>query len=150
MSCNPAIGGQAKGQIVREIDALGGEMALNTDFSAIQFKLLNTSKGPAVQAPRAQCDKKQYQLRMKHVLEQAENLDVFQALVSGLIVKNGQGCHGVKTSLDLDIFRKSVVVTTGTFLRALMHVGENKSEGGRLGDHTAKGLSGDFNKMELN
>ena len=89
MSCNPAIGGQAKGQLVREIDALGGEMALNTDFSAIQFKLLNTSKGPAVQAPRAQCDKKQYQLRMKHVLEQAENLDVFQALVSGLIVKNG-------------------------------------------------------------
>ena len=107
MSCNPAIGGQAKGQIVREIDALGGEMALNTDFSAIQFKLLNTSKGPAVQAPRAQCDKKQYQLRMKHVLEQAENLDVFQALVSGLIVKNGK-CHGVKTSLDLEIFGKSV------------------------------------------
>ena len=143
MSCNPAIGGQAKGQIVREIDALGGEMALNTDFSAIQFKLLNTSKGPAVQAPRAQCDKKQYQLRMKHVLEQAENLDVFQALVSGLIVKNGK-CNGVKTSLDLEIFGKSVVVTTGTFLRALMHVGENKSEGGRLGDHTAKGLSADF------
>ena len=143
MSCNPAIGGQAKGQIVREIDALGGEMGLNTDFSAIQFKLLNTSKGPAVQAPRAQCDKKQYQLRMKHVLEQAENLDVFQALVSGLIVKNGK-CNGVKTSLDLEIFGKSVVVTTGTFLRALMHVGENKSEGGRLGDHTAKGLSADF------
>ena len=143
MSCNPAIGGQAKGQIVREIDALGGEMALNTDFSAIQFKLLNTSKGPAVQAPRAQCDKKQYQFRMKHVLEQAENLDVFQALVSGLIVKNGK-CIGVKTSLDLEFFGKSVVVTTGTFLRALMHVGENKSEGGRLGDHTVKGLSADF------
>ena len=87
MSCNPAIGGQAKGQIVREIDALGGEMALNADFSAIQYKLLNTSKGPAVQAPRAQCDKKKYQLRMKHVLEQSQNLDIFQSLVSGLIIK---------------------------------------------------------------
>ena len=142
MSCNPAIGGQAKGQIVREIDSLGGEMALNTDFSAIQYKLLNTSKGPAVQAPRAQCDKKRYQLRMKHVLEQSKNLDIFQALVIGLIVKNDK-VVGVKTSLDVDILGHSVVVTTGTFLRALMHVGENKSEGGRLGDHTAKGLSGD-------
>lgn len=143
MSCNPAIGGQAKGQIVREIDALGGEMALNADFSAIQYKLLNTSKGPAVQAPRAQCDKKKYQLRMKHVLEQSQNLDIFQSLVSGLIIKNGK-CLGVKTSLDLEFYANSVVVTTGTFLRALMHVGENKSEGGRLGDHTAKGLSADF------
>jgi tRNA uridine 5-carboxymethylaminomethyl modification enzyme len=98
MSCNPAIGGQAKGQIVREIDALGGEMALNTDFSAIQYKLLNTSKGPAVQAPRAQCDKKRYQLRMKHVLEQYDNLEIFQSLVTGLIVNNNQ-CAGVKTSL---------------------------------------------------
>ncbi len=148
MSCNPAIGGQAKGQIVREIDALGGEMALNTDFSAIQFKLLNTSKGPAVQAPRAQCDKKRYQLRMKHVLEQYNNLEIFQSLVTGLIVNNDQ-CTGVKTSLDLDIYGKTVIVTTGTFLRALMHVGENKSEGGRLGDHTAKGLSADFEKYDI-
>jgi tRNA uridine 5-carboxymethylaminomethyl modification enzyme len=148
MSCNPAIGGQAKGQIVREIDALGGEMALNTDFSAIQYKLLNTSKGPAVQAPRAQCDKKRYQLRMKHVLEQYQNLEIFQSLVTGLLVSNDQ-CVGVKTSLDLDIYGKTVVVTTGTFLRALMHVGENKSEGGRLGDHTAKGLSGDFKKYGI-
>ena len=148
MSCNPAIGGQAKGQIVREIDALGGEMALNADFSAIQYKLLNTSKGPAVQAPRAQCDKKKYQLRMKHVLEQSQNLDIFQSLVSGLIIKNGK-CIGVKTSLDIEFFATSVVVTTGTFLRALMHVGENKSEGGRLGDHTAKGLSADFLKYGI-
>lgn len=148
MSCNPAIGGQAKGQIVREIDALGGEMALNTDFSAIQYKLLNTSKGPAVQAPRAQCDKKKYQLRMKHVLEQYENLEIFQSLVIGLIVRNDQ-CVGVKTSLDLDIYGKTVIVTTGTFLRALMHVGENKTEGGRLGDHTAKGLSADFQKYGI-
>ena len=97
MSCNPAIGGQAKGQIVREIDALGGEMALNTDFTGIQFKLLNTSKGPAVQAPRAQCDKKAYQFRMKHVLELAENLTVFQSMVTGLIVEDGK-CIGVGTS----------------------------------------------------
>ena len=148
MSCNPAIGGQAKGQIVREIDALGGEMALNTDFSAIQFKLLNTSKGPAVQAPRAQCDKKKYQLRMKHVLEQYDNLEIFQSLVTGLLVNNDK-CIGVNTSLDLDIYGKTVIVTTGTFLRALMHVGENKSEGGRLGDHTAKGLSADFLKYGI-
>ena len=100
MSCNPAIGGQAKGQIVREIDALGGEMALNTDFTAIQFKLLNTSKGPSVQAPRAQCDKKAYQARMKHVLEQNRHLCIFQSLVDGLIL-DGSKCIGVKTSLDL-------------------------------------------------
>ena len=148
MSCNPAIGGQAKGQIVREIDALGGEMALNTDFSAIQFKLLNTSKGPAVQAPRAQCDKKIYQLRMKHVLEQTDNLEIFQGIVDGLIVENDI-CIGVKTSLDINFYGKTVIVTTGTFLRALMHVGDNKSEGGRLGDHVAKGLSGDFKKYGI-
>ena len=145
MSCNPAIGGQAKGQIVREIDALGGEMALNTDFTAIQFKLLNTSKGPAVQAPRAQCDKKAYQSRMKHVLEQNQNLTIFQALVEGLVTKHAV-CKGVKTSLGLTFYGKTVIVTTGTFLRALMHVGKNQSEGGRLGDHVAKGLSSDFLK----
>ncbi len=148
MSCNPAIGGQAKGQIVREIDALGGEMAHNTDISAIQFKLLNTSKGPSVRAPRAQCDKKEYQFRMKHVLEQNANLEIFQVLVTGLIVKNGV-CLGVKTSLDISIYAKTVVVTTGTFLRALMYVGENKSDGGRLGDHTSKGLSADFQKYGI-
>ncbi len=148
MSCNPAIGGQAKGQIVREIDALGGEMALNTDFTAIQFKLLNTSKGPSVQAPRAQCDKKAYQARMKHVLEQNRNLCIFQSLVDGLIL-DGSKCIGVKTALDLSFYGKSVVVTTGTFLRALMHVGQNQSEGGRLGDHVAKGLSDDFQKAGI-
>ena len=148
MSCNPAIGGQAKGQIVREIDALGGEMALNTDFTAIQYKLLNSSKGPAVQAPRAQCDKKQYQFRMKHVLELEDNITIFQAIVDGLIIKNGK-CIGVKTSLGLDFFGYTVIVTTGTFLRALMHVGQNKSEGGRMGDHVAKGLSADFKKIGI-
>ncbi|MDC1490451.1 tRNA uridine-5-carboxymethylaminomethyl(34) synthesis enzyme MnmG, partial [bacterium] len=145
MSCNPAIGGQGKGQIVREIDALGGEMALNTDFTAIQFKLLNTSKGKAVQAPRAQCDKKAYQLRMKHVLEQQPNLTLFQAMVDGLIVQNSC-CNGVTTSMGLHIYGKTVVVTTGTFLQASTHIGQSKSEGGRLGDHSAKGLSSHFIK----
>ena len=151
MSCNPAIGGQAKGQMVREIDALGGEMALNADFSAIQYKLLNSSKGPAVQAPRAQCDKKAYQLRMKFVLEQNANITIFQGLVDGLILKKDQ-CTGVKTTLGQKFYAKSIVVTTGTFLKALMHVGQNQAEGGRLGDHVAKGLSSDFEKMgiELN
>ena len=148
MSCNPAIGGQAKGQIVREIDALGGEMALNTDRTAIQFKLLNSSKGPAVQAPRAQCDKKAYQLRIKHVIELNPNITMFQSLVTGLIFEKDK-CVGVKTNLGLMFYGKSTVVTTGTFLRALMHVGKETSEGGRLGDHVAKGLSVDFIKAGI-
>ena len=143
MSCNPAIGGQAKGQIVREIDALGGEMGLNADAAAIQYKLLNTSKGPAVQAPRAQCDKKAYQLRMKHIIELSENISMFQALVDGLVLEKGK-CTGVKTSIGIYFYGKSTIVTTGTFLQALMHIGNQKSEGGRLGDHVAKGLSADF------
>jgi tRNA uridine 5-carboxymethylaminomethyl modification enzyme len=143
MSCNPAIGGQAKGQMVREIDAMGGEMAINTDTTAIQFRLLNASKGPAVQAPRAQCDKKAYQFRMKHVVELQQHLDLFQAMVVGLIFK-GDCVVGVRTSLDVEFYAKSVVVTTGTFLRGLMHVGRNKNEGGRMGDFSAKGLSGSF------
>jgi len=143
MSCNPAIGGVAKGQIVREIDALGGEMAINTDVSGIQFRLLNASKGPAVQSPRAQCDKKVYALRMKHLLEHQENLDVFQATVTGLIFKEG-AVVGCRTNLDVEFFGKTVVITTGTFLRGLMHIGKNKNEGGRMGDYSAKTLSGSF------
>jgi len=143
MSCNPAIGGQAKGHMVREIDALGGEMAINTDTTAIQFRLLNASKGPAVQAPRAQCDKKAYQYRMKHVVELQPNLDLFQAMVQGLIFE-GDRVVGVRTNLDVDFYAKTVVVTTGTFLRGLMHVGRNKNEGGRMGDFSAKGLSASF------
>ncbi len=141
MSCNPAIGGQAKGQLVREIDALGGEMAINTDVTGIQFRLLNESKGPAVQSPRAQCDKKAYQFRMKHTLELQPNLQVFQALVTGLIFADGK-VVGCRTNLDLDFRGRTVVITTGTFLRGLMHVGQNKTEGGRLGDFSAKTLSG--------
>jgi tRNA uridine 5-carboxymethylaminomethyl modification enzyme len=140
MSCNPAIGGQAKGQIVREIDALGGEMAINTDVTGIQFRLLNESKGPAVQSPRAQCDKKAYQFRLKHTLELQPNLQIFQATVTGLIFEMGK-VVGCRTNLDVDFMGRAVVVTTGTFLRGLMHVGQNKNEGGRLGDFSAKTLS---------
>lgn len=140
MSCNPAIGGQAKGQIVREIDALGGEMALNTDVTGIQFRLLNASKGPAVQSPRAQCDKKAYQFRLKHTLELQPGLEVFQATVTGLLHKHGR-VVGCQTNLDINFHGKAVVVTTGTFLRGLMHIGQNKNEGGRLGDFSARTLS---------
>src|SRR5215203_1932816 len=126
MSCNPAIGGQAKGQMVREIDALGGEMAINTDVTGIQFRLLNESKGPAVQSPRAQCDKKAYQFRMKHTLELQRNLQLFQAMVTGLIYESGK-VVGVRTNLDLEFRARSVVITTGTFLRGLMHIGQNKN-----------------------
>ena len=140
MSCNPAIGGQAKGQMVREIDALGGEMAITTDVTGIQFRLLNRSKGPAVQSPRAQCDKKAYQFRMKHTLELQPHLRMFQATVTGLIYKDGR-VVGCRTNLDIDFMGKTVVITTGTFLRGLMHIGANKNEGGRLGDFSAKTLS---------
>jgi tRNA uridine 5-carboxymethylaminomethyl modification enzyme len=140
MSCNPAIGGQAKGQIVREIDALGGEMAINTDVTGIQFRLLNESKGPAVQSPRAQCDKKAYQFRLKHTLELQPNLTLFQATVTGLLFEK-DAVVGCRTNLDIEFHGRCVIVTTGTFLRGLMHIGQNKNEGGRLGDFSAKTLS---------
>lgn len=143
MSCNPAIGGLAKGQMVREIDALGGEMAVNTDVTGIQFRLLNESKGPAVQSPRAQCDKKAYQFRLKHTLELQSNLEIFQATVTGLIFEHGK-VVGCRTNLDIEFRGRTVVVTTGTFLRGLMHIGQNKNEGGRLGDFSAKTLSASF------
>jgi tRNA uridine 5-carboxymethylaminomethyl modification enzyme len=141
MSCNPAIGGQAKGQIVREIDALGGEMAINTDVTGIQFRLLNESKGPAVQSPRAQCDKKAYQFRLKHTLELQTHLTLFQATVSHLLFEKGK-VVGCGTTLDIEFRANCVIVTTGTFLRGLMHIGQNKNEGGRMGDFSSKTLSG--------
>ncbi len=141
MSCNPAIGGQAKGQLVREIDALGGEMGINADVTAIQFKLLNESRGAAVQSPRAQCDKKAYQFRLKHTLELQTNLTIFQAMVTGLIYEAGR-VIGCKTNLDADFFGETVIITTGTFLRGLMHVGKNKNDGGRMGDISSTSLSG--------
>ncbi len=148
MSCNPAIGGVAKGHIVREIDALGGEMAINTDLTGIQFRLLNSSKGPAVQSPRAQCDKKAYQFRMKHTLELQPNLRIFQAVVTGLLTGKDR-VVGCTTNLGIDFSALAVVLTTGTFLRGLMHVGTNKTEGGRMGDYSAQTLSGSLSKSGI-
>jgi tRNA uridine 5-carboxymethylaminomethyl modification enzyme len=133
MSCNPAIGGQAKGQIVREIDALGGVMGLNTDATSIQFRMLNARKGPSVRSPRAQCDKKAYQFRAKAVLERQSQLDLKQGNVSELLTQNDR-VIGVETNLGLRILARSVVITTGTFMRGLLHVGLQNQAGGRMGD----------------
>jgi tRNA uridine 5-carboxymethylaminomethyl modification enzyme len=133
MSCNPAIGGLAKGHIVREIDALGGEMGLNTDATGIQFRMLNASKGPSVRGPRAQCDKKAYQFRMKSTLEHQPHLDLKQGQVAGLIVEGGE-FKGITTNLGIRYNGKRGVITTGTFLRGLMHVGDKNVAGGRMGD----------------
>ena len=141
MSCNPAIGGVAKGHIVREIDALGGEMAKVTDKTGIQFRMLNTSKGPAVWAPRAQCDKKLYQFTMKHVLESQENLDLVQGEVKNILV-NGDSIEGVVTSIETIYHCRAVIVTTGTFLNGLIHIGDVSFGGGRAGDKASVGLSG--------
>jgi tRNA uridine 5-carboxymethylaminomethyl modification enzyme len=133
MSCNPAIGGQAKGQIVREIDALGGFMGLNTDATGIQFRMLNARKGPSVRSPRAQCDKKAYQFRAKVELERAANLTLCQGNAVR-ILRDENGASGVETTLGMRILARSVVVTTGTFMRGLLHVGLQNAVGGRLGD----------------
>jgi len=133
MSCNPAIGGLAKGHIVREIDAMGGAMGLNADATGIQFRMLNQRKGPSVRAPRVQCDKKAYQFRMKAILEAAENLDVKQGTVSRVIDEAG-AVIGVETDMGVAIAARTVVITSGTFLRGLLHVGENSKPGGRMAD----------------
>ncbi len=140
MSCNPAIGGLAKGQIVREIDALGGEMGMNTDATGIQFRMLNASKGASVRGPRAQCDKKAYQFRLKAICERQERLDVKQGHIAEIIVENGNKVSGVSTQLGIIYLAKCIIVTTGTFLQGLMHVGLRNTPGGRMGD-SASGLS---------
>jgi tRNA uridine 5-carboxymethylaminomethyl modification enzyme len=139
MSCNPAVGGLAKGHIVREIDAMGGAMGANADATGIQFRVLNKRKGPSVRAPRVQCDKKAYQFRMKAILEQTPNLDVKQATVSRIVVRGG-AVVGVETDLGVAVAAATVVVTSGTFLRGLLHVGENSKPGGRMAD-ARSGLS---------
>ena len=141
MSCNPAIGGVAKGQIVREIDALGGAMGIITDGSAIQFRLLNRGKGPAMHSPRAQCDKKAYQALAKLTVERQPNLTLRQEMVEAILVSEGR-VSGVRCRGDVLYRARAVVVTTGTFLQALMHTGETKTQGGRAGDVAAEGLSG--------
>jgi tRNA uridine 5-carboxymethylaminomethyl modification enzyme len=147
MSCNPAIGGLAKGQIVREIDALGGAMGLNADATGIQFRMLNSSKGPSVRAPRVQCDKKAYQFRMKAILERAANLDLKQATVSRILVEN-EVAVGVETDLGLTIHGQSVVITSGTFLRGLLHIGETSKPGGRMADASSS-LSDNLRQLGL-
>ena len=148
MSCNPAIGGLAKGHIAREIDAMGGEMGKATDMAGLQFRMLNTKKGPAVWAPRAQCDKKAYQFRMKWVCESQPNLDVKQGQTSGILHKDGF-VFGVETTIDVQYLAKAVVITTGTFLRGLMHIGSNQQSGGRAGDSAAMGLSASLKEIGL-
>jgi tRNA uridine 5-carboxymethylaminomethyl modification enzyme len=133
MSCNPAIGGLAKGHMVREIDALGGIMGENTDATAIQFRMLNASKGPSVRAPRAQCDKKAYQFRLKALLENTPNLDLRQGQVARLLTEQDR-ITGLETTLALRYQARTVIVTTGTFLRGLLHVGLRQQTGGRMGD----------------
>lgn len=140
MSCNPSIGGLAKGHLVKEIDALGGEMAKNIDATGIQFRILNTKKGPAVRATRAQADKQLYRLRMKRVLEQQNNLDLKQGEVTALYLERGE-LRGVELQSGIRYLSKTVVVTTGTFMRGLIHIGLNNYPGGRAGDQPSIGLS---------
>jgi tRNA uridine 5-carboxymethylaminomethyl modification enzyme len=148
MSCNPAIGGLAKGHLAREIDALGGEMGKVTDLSGIQFRMLNTKRGPAVWAPRAQCDKKAYQFRLKWTCESQENLDVKQGQISRILYRDAIA-YGVETSLGIQFLAKVIVITTGTFLRGLMHIGQNQESGGRSGDAAAMNLSASLKKIGL-
>ena len=148
MSCNPAIGGLAKGHLTREIDALGGEMGKATDMTGLQFRMLNTKKGPAVWAPRAQCDKKAYQFRLKWVCESQPNLDVKQGQSSKILHQDALAT-GVETTLGVQYLGKSIVITTGTFLRGLMHIGTNQQSGGRAGDAAAMNLSGSLSELGL-
>ena len=143
MSCNPAMGGIAKGQIIREIDALGGYSGIVSDKSAIQFKMLNKSKGPAMWSPRVQSDRIQFSETWRLMLEQTPNLDFYQEMVSGIIVENGK-VVGVKTSLGLEVKAKSVILTNGTFLNGLIHIGEKQFGGGRAGERAATGITKDL------
>ena len=146
MSCNPAVGGLAKGNMVREIDALGGAMGLNADATAIQCRMLNASKGPSVRGPRAQCDKKAYQFRLKAVCEDQENLDLHQGSVARLLVDGGDRVEGVETALGVRLMARTVIITTGTFMRGLLHVGLQNQAGGRMGDPPS-GLSDDLRRL---
>src|SRR6204780_436881 len=148
MSCNPAIGGLAKGHLAREIDAMGGEMGKATDMTGLQFRMLNMKKGPAVWSPRAQCDKKAYQFRLKWICESEANLDVKQGQSSKILHKNGIAI-GVETTLEVQYLGTCIVVTTGTFLRGLMHIGTNQQSGGRAGDAAAMNLSSSLKELGL-
>lgn len=146
MSCNPAMGGIAKGQIVREIDALGGYSGIVSDTSAIQFKMLNKSKGPAMWSPRVQSDRMRFAEQWRNMLEQTENLDFFQDTVNGLVIKNDK-IIGVKTGLGITIKAKSVILTAGTFLNGLIHIGDKNYGGGRAGEKASTGITEDLVKL---
>ena len=146
MSCNPAMGGIAKGQIVREIDALGGYSGIVTDKTAIQFKMLNKSKGPAMWSPRAQSDRMRFSEEWRLMLERTENLDFYQDMVNGLIIEN-ETVVGVKTSLGVTIKSKTVILTTGTFLNGLIHIGDKNFGGGRAGERASVGITEDLIKL---
>ena len=148
MSCNPAIGGLAKGHLAREIDALGGEMGRCTDMTGLQFRMLNTGKGPAVWAPRAQCDKKAYQFRMKWICEREPNLTIQQGQADAFLHRDREA-YGVRTVMGVEYHAQTVVITTGTFLRGLMHVGDAKQKGGRSGEAAAIGLSAALQEVGL-
>src|SRR5437773_8121714 len=148
MSCNPAIGGLAKGHLAREIDAMGGEMGKATDMTGLQFRMLNTKKGPSVWAPRAQCDKKAYQFRLKWVCERQKNLDIKQAQTSGLLHSHHK-VIGVETTIGVQYLGETVIVTTGTFLRGLMHIGSAQNSGGRAGEVSANSLSSSLAEIGL-
>ena len=148
MSCNPAIGGLAKGHLAREVDALGGEMGKATDMTGLQFRMLNTTNGPAVWAPRAQCDKKAYQFRLKWICESEPNLDVKQGQSSKVLQKDGSA-FGIETTLEVRYLGKVIVITTGTFLCGLMHIGSNRQSGGRSGDAAAMNLSSSLKDLGL-
>ena len=140
MSCNPAIGGIAKGQIVREIDALGGLTGIVTDQSSIQFRMLNRSKGPAMWSPRSQCDRMKFSANWRYQLEHTDGLDMWQDDVVELVVKDGQ-VYGVKTALGVVFNAKRVILTNGTFLNGLMHIGRVSFEGGRISEPASHGLT---------
>ena len=140
MSCNPAMGGVAKGQIVREIDALGGYSGMVTDKTMVQFRMLNRSKGPAMWSPRAQSDRMQFARLWRNMLEANEGIDFWQEMIVGIVVKEGRVC-GVKTGMGIEIEAKSVVLTNGTFLNGLIHIGEKQFGGGRAGEKAAKGIT---------
>ncbi len=141
MSCNPAMGGVAKGQIVREIDALGGYSGIVTDHTMIQFRMLNKSKGPAMWSPRAQSDRMLFAAKWREMLEAHPNIDFWQEMITGILVKDGR-CVGVQTGIGLEIKSKSVVLTNGTFLNGLIHIGEKQFGGGRAGERAATGITG--------
>ena len=151
MSCNPAIGGQGKGQLVREIDALGGVMGRVTDATGIQFRMLNGAKGLAVQAPRAQCDRHLYREAVTEILRATAGLECIEGAVEGLRITDSDGprVDGVRLADGRELLAHAVILTTGTFLAAVMHTGESRAAGGRIGEHTSHGLSRDLAALAL-